>query len=87
MNSFESIESRYELLKLLKSEGMYVRWHAYEYLIGYKGKLACLIFIEPMNNRVLIKKFKWSNFSNEASEIIKNKIVSINKKIKIEIID
>lgn len=87
MNSFESIESRYELLKLLKSEGMYVRWHAYEYLIGYKEKLACLIFIEPMNNRVLIKKFKWSNFSNEASEIIKNKIVSINKKIKIEIID
>ncbi len=87
MNYFESIEKRYELLKLLKSEGMYVRWHAYEYLIGYKGKLVCLILLEPMNKRVLIKKFKWSNFSNEAFEIIKDKITSIDKKIKIEIID
>jgi hypothetical protein len=87
MSFFESIENRLKLLKLLKSEGMYVRWHAYEYLIGYKGILTCLILLEPINNKVLIKKFKWSEFSNEASEIIKNKMASIDKKIKIEIIE
>ena len=87
MNFFENIENRFKLLKLLKSEGMYVRWHAYEYLIGYKGDLTCLILLEPINNKVLIKKFKWSNFSNEVSEIIRKKIVSMDKKIKIEIID
>ncbi|MEM1575404.1 MAG: hypothetical protein QXF09_01360 [Nitrososphaerota archaeon] len=87
MNFFETIEDRFKLLKLLKSEGMYVRWHAYEYLIGYKNNLVCLIFLEPINKKVLIKKFKWSKFSNEAIEIIKSKIASINKKIEIEVID
>ncbi|MEM3406446.1 MAG: hypothetical protein QXY18_04525 [Nitrososphaerota archaeon] len=87
MNFFETIEDRFKLLKLLKSEGMYVRWHAYEYLIGYKNNLVCLIFLEPINKKVLIKKFKWSKFSNEAIEIIKSKIAYINKKIEIEVID
>jgi len=45
-------DERIELLSYLKEKGFYVRMHAYEYLVGYGGKLLGIIFLDTINCRV-----------------------------------
>ena len=55
---FKLLENRLKLLFCLKESGFYVRMHAYEYLIGYNGKLIGLILLEPRFNRVILNFFE-----------------------------
>ena len=52
--TFASYDLRLELLRKIKKEGYYVRMHAYEYLIGDNKRFLCILFIEPILNRVEI---------------------------------
>ncbi|HDD34199.1 MAG TPA: hypothetical protein ENG30_03505 [Thermofilaceae archaeon] len=38
---------RLELAALLRARGLYVRWHAYEYLLGLDGRIVGVLLLEP----------------------------------------
>ncbi len=42
----------------LMKRGFYVRWHAYEFLIGFGGRLRCLLEVEPHFCRVVVWVFE-----------------------------
>ncbi|AKG38356.1 hypothetical protein MA03_02435 [Infirmifilum uzonense] len=43
--------NRLRLAHELRRRGVYVRMHAYEYLLGYKGRIAGVLLLEPTRNR------------------------------------
>jgi len=78
-------KKRWELMELLKKEGFYVRLHAYEYLLGYNHRLKGLLLLEPFEGKALLKIFEKRN--NEIVEKIKKCVYSIDKKIRLYMID
>lgn len=58
-----TVKSRLTLLHELKKRGFYVRWHAYEFLLGYEGKLIGALLLEPSRSKANL-------FLREGSEAI-----------------
>mgnify|MGYP000417190371 CR=1 FL=1 len=46
--------ARIELARKLRERGFYVRWHAYEFLLGYRGRLIGTLFLEPSKGRATL---------------------------------
>jgi hypothetical protein len=46
--------ARIELVRKLRDRGFYVRWHAYEFLLGYRGRLVGALFLEPSKGRATL---------------------------------
>ena len=46
--------ARIELARRLRERGFYVRWHAYEFLLGYRGRLVGTLFLEPSKGRATL---------------------------------
>ncbi|MEM3789848.1 MAG: hypothetical protein QW260_01995 [Thermoproteota archaeon] len=79
-NSLMLAQNRLKLLYLLRNSGFEVRMHAYEYLVAYNNKFLCLILLFPMENKAVIKIFRW--IPNNSSLI--NEVVSTIKEIEKE---
>ncbi len=43
---------RLGFLQFLRERGYYVHMHAYEYVVGYGGRLTAVILLEPLRCRV-----------------------------------
>lgn len=78
-------KKRWELMELLRKEGFYVRLHAYEYLLGYDKQLKGLLLLEPFEGNAFLKIFERKD--DEIIEKIKKCVYSIDKKIRLYIID
>jgi hypothetical protein len=46
--------ARIELARKLRDKGFYIRWHAYEFLLGYRGRLVGTLFLEPSKGRATL---------------------------------
>lgn len=46
-----SLQSRMKLLRELKGRGAYVRWHAFEFLLGWRDRIAGVLLLEPLRKR------------------------------------
>ena len=42
-----SVSSRLRLVEELRRRGLYVRWHAFEFLLAYRGRIAGVLLLEP----------------------------------------
>lgn len=63
-------ENRLRLASLLRRNGFRVRMHGYEYLVAYDNAFLCLILLQPLENTVLIREFKWIEGSSRIVEKI-----------------
>ncbi|MBO3839760.1 MAG: hypothetical protein QXN75_05570 [Thermoproteota archaeon] len=71
-------ENRLKLAWLIRREGFYVRMHGYEYLLSYKGRFLCLILLQPIDEVIMIKVFKWIKDSRKQVERIVELIRSLD---------
>lgn len=46
--------ARVELAQGLRRRGFYVRWHAYEFLLGYRGRLVGTLLLEPSRGKATL---------------------------------
>ncbi|GEM_PF-4099809 len=42
-----SVRARLRLVEELRRRGVYVRWHAFEFLLAYRGRIAGVLLLEP----------------------------------------
>uniref|UniRef100_A0A7C3SL05 Uncharacterized protein n=1 Tax=Thermofilum pendens TaxID=2269 RepID=A0A7C3SL05_THEPE len=42
-----SVSGRLRLVEELRRRGLYVRWHAFEFLLAHKGRIAGVLLLEP----------------------------------------
>lgn len=62
--------NRLRLASLLRRNGFRVRMHGCEYLVAYGNAFLCLILLQPLENTVLIREFKWIEGSSRIVEKI-----------------
>lgn len=48
------VTARIELAQKLRERGFHVRWHAYEFLLGYRGRLIGTLLLEPSRGRATL---------------------------------
>lgn len=48
------MSKRLELVRELRRSNFYVRWHAYEFLLGYGGRLVGVLLLEPSRSRATL---------------------------------
>ncbi|MGQ9596404.1 MAG: hypothetical protein ACUVUS_03300 [Thermoproteota archaeon] len=70
MSRFIFPANRLRLASLLRRNGFHVRMHGYEYLVAHDNAFLCLILLQPLENTVLIREFKWAERSRELVEKI-----------------
>lgn len=46
-----ALQSRMKLVRALRKRGVYVRWHAFEFLLGWQGRIAGVLLLEPLEKR------------------------------------
>ncbi len=75
--------NRTYLASKIRELGLYVRLHAYEYIVGDYSKFIAIIMLEPFIEKVIIKIINYDeNLLNKIISLIRN----IDPKIKIEIV-
>ena len=62
---------RLELAALLRARGLYVRWHAYEYLLGLDGRIVGVLLLEPT------KRVAWLYTAKHVPRAARDRIMSI----------
>lgn len=76
-------EKRLRLASMLRRNGFYVRMHGYEYLVAHGNAFLCLVLLQPLENIVLIKEFKWAGGSHMLIEKVIELIRTIDAKSRV----
>jgi len=46
-----TLQRRMKLVNALRRRGVYVRWHAFEFLLGWRGRIAGVLLLEPLKKK------------------------------------
>ncbi len=76
MNPLEKRDEREKLAYILREKGFYVRLHAYEYLVMFRNKILCSIYVHPAANLCII------NYNKVTAKGNRNKLSDIIDAIK-----
>ncbi|HDH07391.1 MAG TPA: hypothetical protein ENF87_03375 [Thermoproteales archaeon] len=75
-----NLEKRLGLMYCLKEKDFYVRMHAYEYILGYNGRLCTLLFIDSLKYEVTVLILP--SFKGDENEVISKILDCIEKSLK-----
>lgn len=76
-------QSRLRLLQELKRRGLYARWHAYEYLLGYKGEIVGVLLLEPSRLRATL--YLRRGAAGEVAEIVGEALRAVDQAVELEV--
>jgi hypothetical protein len=76
-------ENKLRLAYLLRRNGFRVRMHGYEYLVAYGNAFLCSILLQPLENTVLIREFKWIEGSGMMVERIAGLIRTLDAESRV----
>lgn len=80
---FSLYKYRLELLYKLRRKGFYVRMHAYEYLLGFEGRIIGVLLLEPRRNEATLWLSPKVINSERIYNLINEALMSIDPTIKV----
>lgn len=55
----------------MRNRGVYVRWHAFEFLLGWRGRIAGVLLLEPLKQQITLY---CSAYCEELMEVVKTSL-------------
>jgi len=81
-----SVAARIELARKLRERGFYVRWHAYEFLLGYRGQLVGTLLLEPSRGRATLYCTKGAPLA-EIERALREAVGEVAGGVKLEVVE
>lgn len=78
------VAARIELARKLRERGFYVRWHAYEFLLGYRGRLVGTLFLEPSRRRATLYCKRGAPLA-EIEQALRGALSEVAEGVKLEV--
>ncbi|MEM1509810.1 MAG: hypothetical protein QXY49_00615 [Thermofilaceae archaeon] len=77
-----TLKSRLALVQELRKRGFYVRWHAYEFLLGYNGRLIGTLLLEPSKGKANLFLIEYSGV---VIQLVKEAVEVAGGMVKLEV--
>ncbi len=78
-----TVRSRLAMVQELRKRGFYVRWHAYEFLLGYGGRLIGTLLLEPSKGKASLFL---REYSEAAVRLVKEAVEAAGGEVELEVL-
>jgi len=83
VSALELPGTRLRLLEALKRRGLYAHMHAYEYILGYRGRIVGVLLLEP--RRLSATLYSADKPSEELPTLVQEALAEVDPSIRLEL--
>ncbi|UNQ73374.1 hypothetical protein [Infirmifilum sp. NZ] len=75
--------ARLRLLEALRRRGLYAHMHAYEYILGYRGRIVGVLLVEP--RRLSATLYSADKTPEELPALVREALAEVDPSVRLEL--